>query len=430
MGRIKAPFRDLTREKWQNLAIAALVVFYAAQIALDLAWGNLFGRFATDFASFWSAGFIANHEGYAAVYNLDLMGRIQHPLLPTIPSSPYVFHPIPTPYLPVFIVPFQLLALVPPVPAAYVWEILNFLGTIAYLWFFSSKIGVRSPRGHLIALMMVSAPVFLNLFAGQVNLLLAISAGEYLRAAIAGRRFQSGLWLGGLLLKPQCLILIVPALLLQRSLKSILGQCASSAAILGASLLLGGAESLSKLAQLWLGYAAGLPTNDVSLMMNWRMIGAQLGTVIGPQRAWIIAMTGLAVTAFATLALWLRPVRTDSARFVVSMTATFAATGAVAWHSHVHTAMIVIPPLIVLYRTQRALLGKILGWWVFLPASLYFVRLVLASMIHAGVIPSQASGFLDFLAGVGSFGLNLYLLGWAIWILRRLPTTSTPPPQA
>ena len=163
MGRMRPPFRGLTTEQWQNLAIAALLVFYAAQIALDIAWGNLFGHFASDFASFWSAGFIANHQGYAAVYNLDLIARIQHPLLPTISSASYVFHPIPTPYLPVFILPFQLLALAPPVPAAYVWVIVNFLGTVAYLWFFSNKISGRSTRGRLIILMMVSAPVFLNL---------------------------------------------------------------------------------------------------------------------------------------------------------------------------------------------------------------------------------------------------------------------------
>ena len=132
------------------------------------------------------------------------MGRIQHPLLPTIASSPYVFHPIPTPYLPVFIVAFQALALLPPVPAAYAWEILNLLGTTAYLWFFAAKIERRAVPVQLIALTMVSAPVFLNLFTGQVNLLLAICAGEYLRAAMAGRPLQSGVWLGGLLLKPQC----------------------------------------------------------------------------------------------------------------------------------------------------------------------------------------------------------------------------------
>jgi hypothetical protein len=316
------------------------------------------------------------------------------------------------------------------VPAAYVWEILNFLGTIAYLWFFSNKVRGRSPQGHLIILMMVSAPVFLNLFTGQVNLLLAISAGEYLRAAIAGRRFQSGLWLGGLLLKPQCLILIVPALVLQRSFRTVVGLAVASLTFFAASFLLGGVESMSRLTQLWLGYATGLPTNDVSLMMNWRMMGDQLANIIAPTYAWIVALTGLVVTVLATLALWLRPAQTGSPRFMISVIGTFAATGAVAWHSHVHMAMLLIPALMLLYLTQRGALGNLLQWWVFLPPGLYFVRLTLAAAVHVDILPSQASGFVDFLAGVGSFGLNLYVLGWAIRKLRKLPTTSTPPPQA
>jgi hypothetical protein len=99
------------------------------------------------------------------------MGRIQHPLLPTMALSPYVFHPTPTPYLPLFIVPFQLLALVPPVPAAYVWEVVNFLGTIAYLWFFSRK--TLSPRA--VILMMVSREVFESIHGPRIR---CVSAGE------------------------------------------------------------------------------------------------------------------------------------------------------------------------------------------------------------------------------------------------------------
>ena len=426
MGRMRTPFRDLTAEKWQNLAIAALVVFYAAQITLDIAWGNLFGRFASDFASFWSAGFIANHQGYAAVYNLDLLGRIQQPLLPATASGPSAFHPIPTPYLPVFIVPFQLLALAPPVPATCIWEIVTFLGTIAYLWFFYRKIGGRSPSGRLIMLMLVSAPVFLNLFTGQVNLLLTICAGEYLRAAIAGRQFSSGLWLGGLLLKPQCLILIVPALVLQRSFRTLAGLCASSAALFAASLWLGGVESMRRLTDLWLGYTRGLPTNDVSIMMNWRMMGLHLANIMAAPHAWSLALTGLVVTALVTLALWVRPEKTDSGRFAVSITATLAATGVVAWHSHVHMAMLLVPALMLLYVSQREALGNLVVWWVFLPAGLYFIRLILASAAQVGLFPSQAGGFLDLLAGVGVFGLNLYLLGWALWMLRKRPITAKP----
>ncbi len=430
MSNERRLFKGMSATNWMNLAIAALLVFYMAQIAADIAWGNLFGHFGSDFASFWSAGFIANHEGYAAVYNLDLMAGVQHPLLPTVQSSAYVFHPIPTPYLPLFIVPFQLLALVPPAPAAYTWEILNGLGTFAYLWFFSTKLRPHAGRGRVVLLSMVSAPVFLNLFTGQTNLLLLICVGEFTRAAIAGQALKSGLWLGGLMLKPQCLILIAPALLMQRSFRSLIGLGMSSAAIAGVSLALGGAESIRKLVQLWLGYASGLPTNDVGLMMNWRMLGFHLAGVVGPHPAWIIAFSGLIATAVAGLALWIHPIKTNSVGFTVSLTGILAATGAIAWHSHVTMAMMLLPPLLILYLTQRAALDEVMEWWVFLPASLYFLRLVLASLIHAGTLPGQMSGFLDFLGGIGLFGLNLYLLAWALRTSRKILAAGTIPERA
>ena len=58
-------------------------------------------------------------------------------------------------------------------------------------------------------------PVFLNFFFGQVNLWLLICAGEFFRAFLSAKPLKAGLFLGGWLLKPQLLILIIPFLLIQ-----------------------------------------------------------------------------------------------------------------------------------------------------------------------------------------------------------------------
>jgi hypothetical protein len=162
------------------LLVAAAAFFWLAQVAFDLAWGNVFGRFATDAASFWSAGYIANHYGYASVYDLRFMAQVQHPLLPENPNSAFVFHPIPTPYLPLFLLPFQLLALLPPIPAAIAWILANAVGTVLYLRAFVQRATGQSVATRILGLVFISAPVFLNLFTGQVNLLLMIGVGEFL----------------------------------------------------------------------------------------------------------------------------------------------------------------------------------------------------------------------------------------------------------
>jgi glycosyl transferase family 87 len=415
------PSQEMSARRRRNLAIAGLLVFYAIQIIFEAVTSNTFGRFASDFASFWSAGYIANHQGYASVYDLSLMSETQRALLPAAAASLPEFHSIPTPYLPVFILPFQLLALTPPIAAAWFWLVLNLLGTLAYFHLYVRRLNTGPAPRHLLLMLLVSTPVFLNLFTGQVNLILAVCVGEYLLNARAGRPLVSGLWLGGLLLKPQCLILIVPFLLLQRSVKTILGLAASGAALVGISWILGGLGAFGRLVQLWLGYTGGLPTNDPQLMMNWRMVGVQLGLLIPQTYAWVLAMTGMVVTSLAALAMWLRPVRTDSDSFLIAVAATLAATVLVAWHSHVHMAMVLIPPLILLYLSQRNPLGNALEWWVFLPAGLYFLRLILASMMYARILPGQINPLLDLLQGVGLFVMNLYLLGWALHVVRARP---------
>lgn len=426
-AKSRVPFRNMSSQAWGNLAIASLAIFWAAQVIFDLAAANLFGRLGSDFASFWSAGYIANHAGYPAVYDLNLMTQVQEPLLPTVNNSPFVFHPIPTPYLPVFILPFQLLALLPPGVAAAAWFLLNFVGTVLYLRRFAREATGQSASTRLVLMLLVSAPVFLNLFTAQVNLVLMICIGEYVLATVRGDHLQAGAWLGGLLLKPQSLVLLIPAFFLQRSWRTILGMAISSGILLAASLLLGGLRSFQLLIGLWLGYAAGLPTNDPQLMMNWRMIGLQMEPITSAIPAWSVAAAGMLITTYIGLRTWLHQSSLDSVDFLVALTTIIAATNLVAWHSHVPAAMMLIPPLVALYILHRDLLGSSFEFLCFMPAGLYFVRLVLASMLHTGLLPVGASNFLDLLAGVGMFAMNIYFL---VWGLRLISSRTQTVPEA
>ncbi len=408
------PFRHMTSQGWQNLAAAAMAVLYAGQIALDVAWHNMFGNLGIDFGSFWSAGYIANHYGYARVYDLQLMQQVQKPLVPLTNNPAFVFHAIPTPYLAIFIAPFQLLALLPPIAALWLWMLLNLSVLLWYLNFFLKRTEATG-RGRLVLLVLISVPVFTTLFIGQVNVWLMICAGEFLRAMTSSKRFRAGLWLGGLLLKPQTLIILVPVLLLQRSWRTIAGAALSGALLMGVSVVLAGMTGTLQLIRLWLGYAGGLPTNDVQLMMNWRMVG----NLIAPPTGTVIGIGGAVISFLAALYLWTKPLHPGSAQYRVAMAGTLAATGAVAWHSHVHMAMIMVPILLLLLAREPWVLGNRWIAWVFIPAALYFVRLLLASAMRAGALPPEINNFLDLLAGAGLFGLNLYILGWAVQYTKK-----------
>jgi hypothetical protein len=314
-----------------------------------------------------------------------------------------------------------------------VWAALNLAGLLAYLRFFARRATGEPLRGRLLALSMLAWPVFLNIFSGQINVVLAICAAEFLRAAVGGKPFVAGLWLGGLLLKPQFLVLLLLALLLQRSLRALVGFLTASIVVLGVSAFLLGAHGISELAKLWTLYAKGQQeTLAVGVMMNWRMVGLHLASLAGPWlgSAVIIAGTGLTVLAF--LVIWMRPVATKSPAFVIAILGTLAATALVAWHSHYTSAIMMLGPFIFLSQPHDRLPKNAFAVWCLLPAGLYLAALVFGPLLST-LLPSLASqvpSFLFsgiFLGALGMFGLNIYFLAWAVMKTRQPAQLETQP---
>ena len=408
----RVPFRNMSPTQWENLALAALLIFYLIQTGFDLFWRNTCGHLAIDYCAFWSAGRVANLSGFADVYNLDLLRQIQFEIAPRYADlSAFVVSPIA--YFPVFVIPFQFLSLLPPFSGFVLWTLVNMATLIFYLRFFIRKTTGQVLQMRLLILVFLSLPVYWNFFNGQVNVWLVICIGEFMRAAANEKPFQAGLWLAGLLLKPQTLLLIGVALLLQRSIKVLAGLMIAFVVLLGLSFALIGYDGLQQLVRVWLGFTSGLPTNDVEIMMNWRMIGLHLGNVSSPLLGWIVAGLGMAATFFAAVYIWRKALDFSSLYFSVALLGLLAATGLFAWHSHIHTAMMLIPPLAYLI-VRKEMSGKIFAWWLFVPAVIYVVAFLLAPLIQMNILPPRIGELLDLLRGVGGFGVNILLLVWAM----------------
>jgi len=294
--KLNVPFSSLTREGRQNLVLIALAIFYVAQFGMDLAWKNMCSQLAIDYCSSWSAAKIANEQGYANVYDLNNLEEIQRVVFPRRYEVEGTFATVPTPYLPVFIIPFQILNFLGPFQGYWLWTLINLAIFFFYLGFFAQSMTSRRLPSRLFFMILLSLPVFLNFYYGQVNTWLTVCVGEYMRAAMTGKPFRAGLWLGGLLIKPQYLILIGLALLIQRTFKILAGFAISSVAIIGISLLMAGTKGLLILIQLWFGYTSGLPATGPEVMMNWRMVGLNLSPYFGTITGWTIALTGMVIT--------------------------------------------------------------------------------------------------------------------------------------
>lgn len=416
----RALFRNLDPHGRRNLALTAVFAFYISYIGVGLYLNFsqktlvLIGK---DYLAFWSAGYLANAEGYARAYDLDALRRVQDPWIPDPPDPSLVFVPIPAPLLPFFLAFMRFLSVFSPGYGALIWLVGNIAMLVIYV---RMRMLSDNPSNQLLCMVLGSFPVFWDLVLGQTNFWLLVCVGEFLRAMRAGRSFRAGLWLGGLWLKPQSLVLMVPALLLQRAWRGLAGLAVASLAIWGVSFGIGGPEAMHRLLNLWFGYASGLPTNDTHAMVNWRMIGIHLSSFLDPRIGWGIALLGLLGTALASLYLWRRPLSPSSPEFGIALLGTMAATGVVAWHSHVHMMVILIPPMLYL------LLGGYLPMalvdaWLFLMPTMMFIGLVLDALGTLSVLPAVPDvRYWQWLTAITGWGLNLYFLLWAVRRVHRL----------
>mgnify|MGYP000502579089 CR=1 FL=1 len=415
----RRPFQNLGSRQWQNLGLVALLTFYMTRMGMETARNNLFLAIGGDYLAFWSAGHIANQYGYGAVYDMDLMQEDQASIVSSLKPSLVPVSPMQFLYLPVFVLPFQILARLPLKWSFWTWSLLC-LGVFSlYIRFFSRSTALGSWSGHLLAMMLLSYPAALNLIDGQVSFFLAICIGEFLRHQMAGRPFWAGAWLGGLLLKPQTLILILPAMVIQRKWKALLGFVAVASLLLALSVGLAGVQGISRLVNLWIGCSTGTGWlgNNPKYMTNWRMVGIHLSHWIPPTPAWIFAYMSMVVMLGCSLLLWRRPRPPDHPSFAVAVLGTLAATAAISWHTHVHMLVMLIPPLAYLYA-RGELPERMLSVWTFALPLAAFVGLLVALLTQKGVFALYpgASGLPEGLAGLL---LNLAILLWAFQRLQN-----------
>jgi len=433
MPSSRPPFRGLTAQQWFNLALPWPTVAYILFGLLALIYGLAQDYMAADYRSFISSARISTDSryGFANIYDLSIQEQFQRPLYEEITAGqahqPYATAP--TYYLPAFVLPFIPLVLFPFKTGYYIWIGLNALGTVLYLWRFKKAVGGLGGYG-ILGNFLLYVPLYTNLLLGQVNLWLMISLGEFLLASRAGKDFRAGLWLAGLLLKPQTLIFLIPGLLIGRKWKMLGGFGSGLAAILVISIVLVGIPGLTHLGELyllsstgesaphkaildWRGLARqlsapGEPTTHAEVMMNWRALAINLLPVTSPEVAWGLSFVGMGLTAIAGLAFWFKRTEAGSPRWGLVLLGTYAATCSVTWHSHAHMVLPMLPLLLYLHSDDQIS-------WPLLYAWLYGMPLLLPLFVLAA--PNIAYN----MAGLLVFALNMLILVWAVWQFWRRP---------
>ncbi len=394
-----------------HLILVALAVAEGLYLIGAIRWTGLFPLVGADFRALYAAAQIARERGLAFVYDLEHQAAVQMALCQVTPThTPCVL--IPMVFPPVFVLPVIPLTWPGPVLAFFLWSALHIVGTLAILRPWVRRM-TGSERRQRLAMALLSFPSFTSLFWGQSTLWLLLCVSAFMGDWLQRKTFRAGLWASGLLLKPQTMILLLPALALARQWRILAGTLTRIAGLVGLSLLLAGPAGGIAWGRLLRRFAQPVPAVTpevvgVETMMNWRSIGALLGRWMPSRGAWAIAGIGVLLTIGFAMRMARRmnlqePLAPE--RFTLGV---LAATLATTWHAHNHTAL-VLTPLLLRLEASGAFPRRALALWMLIPAWVPFVDIMLGAV---GLLPPIA-GFDNLIAGKILFGFNLYMLWFA-----------------
>lgn len=385
--------------KWlDRLWVIGLVILsvYAFQMFRS---GRYCAYLGTDFRGYYAVAQIARQSGFTGLYDQQTQEQFQAALSYRCPDGstapPLLW--VSMPYLPVFVVIFIPLTLLDFTGAYFLWVALNLAILLVYLRRFVSALGERLEFVHLLQ-WALCVPLFSNLALGQVNVLLMVCLGEFVLAYLRGWHYLSGIWLGGLLMKPHTLILLMPGLVLHKRWKTLFGFVGSALGVLAVSLLLAGWSGVWASLHMAAGFAGPLIQTGQT-MMNFRALALNLDMLLPARLAWAVAICGMGLLAGLTLYLWKRASAKIDSVFLVLILSTLAATFAVTWHSHFYLLLLLLPFLAAL--DSRQIISPLWRWTWLAGPPLFYGLLYLAN-------PSQARN----LFGLGMLAVNLFVFAW------------------
>jgi hypothetical protein len=250
-----------------------------------------------------------------------------------------------------------------------------------------------------------------------------ICAGEFIRNSPSKKAFIAGLWLGGWLLKPQLLIIILPLLIISRSFKVLKGFMLSSLLILATSFLMVGKHGFINLKDIILGSSSGGATSASEAMTNWRMLGTHIAYLTSQIPGDIIMIAGSLITAGVAIYVFRKKI-SDPNQLMIASLGIFAATCAATWHAHLHMSIILIPPMLYLSIKYR-LYQRLFILWVVTPVLFQMFGYLIISLIGIEDSPTNTLNSILFIRGFPGLILNLVLFGWSIVFFNRLNESFT-----
>jgi hypothetical protein len=255
--------------------------------------------FGDDFINYWSGAFLALHGRAAEVYDLPALHAFEQSVVgPAVGAFHYSYPPT----LLVLTAPF---ALIPYVPALFVW--------LSASWYaFYRALKLACPGENVLLLALAAPAVLINAIGGQNGCWTAALIGGGL-GLLDKRPYLAGGLFGMMIYKPQIAILLPVAMIAGRRWGPIVGGAVTGAALVAASALWFGADIwadylrfVGMLRQTILEDGSGVWHRFVSVFVAARRLGAPVETT------YVIQAIAAAMACTAVAWVWLRDTPTPA----------------------------------------------------------------------------------------------------------------------
>lgn len=368
------------------MALIGYILFTFHQVSLR-GWFEYVG---CDFRTYYASGQLFRDYGPRAMYDLTLHEVYQKVLYDRYAvytegwSTP--FYVLPTPYLPVFMLPFVGLSFLPPFTAFLVWEGANALATWGYLWLWTKRLGLRGcTRLMVITVIFLGVQNFYNLFFSQTNLILMVAVGEALHNLMEGREGRAGLWLTLGLIKPQAILLLALVLFVLRGWRFRVGFVVGALLIGGSSWAMLGWQGVRDYAAILSSYTPVLRIGGItwmSLVDNLVLFGFDRSLALEIGLVVVILILGVWLYT-----LWLGEHHLSRQMDLAEIfLLTLAAQMVVALHGHVHQALALAVPWMVYLKDKDAPTPwYVFITWVIVPG-LVFLLAAIKSVGYAALV--------------------------------------------
>jgi arabinofuranan 3-O-arabinosyltransferase len=266
--------------------------------------------FGDDFINYWSAPFLALHGRVNEIYDIHAFHAFQQSVVgPTLSGYHYSYPPV----MLLLSAPF---ALIPYMPALFVW--------LATQWYAFYCV-LKQEMGQGALLFALAAPaVLINAIGGQNGCWTAALLGGGLNL-LERRPYLAGGLFGVMIYKPQLALLLPIALVAGRRWRAIAAASVTAGALVIASVLWFGIDlwaeylrNLNMLRQIILEDGTGVWHRFVSVFVAARQVGASV------EAAYIIQGAFALATCAAVTAVWFKDAPAGICNAVLLLATCFA----------------------------------------------------------------------------------------------------------